>query len=182
MTLKPLLTSLTAGAATALVVGAAAAGVTSIAVGSGTAGAPAAPAVQPVVFDVPLPAAPAPDLQGPLLSTLTALSGPGSFSGGKASYVQGGLGRIESRVADNGYNNAAAKGYFPLSFTIADIDQNGPVATANVTAIVTIGCRGHPAADIHRGAEPDRLAALEAVGDGADLVRGLISFVVLTDL
>ena len=134
VTLKPLLTSLTAGAATALVVGAAAAGVTSIAVGSGTAGAPAAPAVQPVVFDVPLPAAPAPDLQGPLLSTLTAGSGPGSFCGGKASYVQGGLGRIESRVADNGYNNAAAKGYFPLSFTIADIDQNGPVATANVTA------------------------------------------------
>ena len=136
MTLKTLVTSLTAGASAAVVVGAAAAGVTSIAAGSG---AVAQPSVQPVVFDVPLPAAPAPDLQGPLLSTLNALSGPGSFSGGKASFVQGGLGRIEARVADSGYANAAAKGYFPLSFTIADIDQNGPVATANVTATAASG-------------------------------------------
>ena len=139
MTLKTLVTSLTAGAAAAVVVGAAAAGVTSIAAGSGAVGAPAQPAVQPVVFDVPLPAAPAPDLQGPLLSTLSALAGPGSFSGGKASYVQGGLGRIEARVADSGYNNAAAKGYFPLSFSIADIDQNGAVVTANVTASAPSG-------------------------------------------
>lgn len=136
MTLKTLVTSLTAGAAAAVVVGAAAAGVTSIAAGSGPV---AQPAVQPVVFDVPLPAAPAPDLQGPLLSTLNALSGPGSFSGGKASYVQGGLGRIEARVADSGYANAAAKGYFPLSFSIANIDQNGPVATASVTATSASG-------------------------------------------
>ena len=136
MTLKTLYTSLTAGAAAAVVVGAAAAGVTSIAVGSGTV---AQPAVQPVVFDVPLPAAPAPDLQGPLLSTLNALSGPGSFTGGKASYVQGGLGRIEARMADSGFINAAAKGYFPLNFSIADIDQNGAVATANVTASAASG-------------------------------------------
>lgn len=135
MTLKTLVTSLTAGAAAAVVVGAAAAGVTSIAAGSGTV----SPAVQPVVFDVPLPAAPAPDLQGPLLSTLNALSGPGSFSGGKASYVQGGLGRIEARVADSGYANAAAKGYFPLNFSISNIDQNGPVATASVTATAASG-------------------------------------------
>lgn len=139
MTLKTLVTSLTAGAAAAVVVGAAAAGVTSIAAGSGSVGAPAQPAVQPVVFDVPLPAAPAPDLQGPLLSTLSALAGPGSFSAGKAGYVQGGLGRIEARVADSGYNNAAAKGYFPLSFSITDIDQNGPVVTANVTASAPTG-------------------------------------------
>lgn len=136
MTLRTLYTSLAAGAAAAVVVGAAAAGVTSIAAGSG---AMTHPAVQPVVFDVPLPAAPAPDLQGPLLSTLNALSGPGSFAGGKASYVEGGLGRIEAKMADNGFANAAAKGYFPLNFTIADIDQNGPVATANVTATAATG-------------------------------------------
>ncbi|MGD9620818.1 MAG: hypothetical protein AB7G47_16675 [Mycolicibacterium sp.] len=136
MTLKTLYTSLTAGAAAAVVVGAAAAGVTSIAADSG---AVAQPAVQPVVFDVPLPAAPAPDLQGPLLSTLNALSGPGSFAGSKASYVEGGLGRIEATMADNGFANAAAKGYFPLNFAIADIDQNGPVATANVTATAATG-------------------------------------------
>lgn len=136
MTFKTLYTSLTTGAAAAVMVGAAAAGVTSIAADSGTA---AQPAVQPVVFDFPLPAAPAPALQGPLLSTLNALSGPGSFTGTKASYVQGGLGRIEARMADSGFANAAAKGYFPLSFTVADIDQNGGVATANVTAAAASG-------------------------------------------
>lgn len=140
MTQKTLLTSLTAGAAAAVFVGAAAAGATSIAVGSGVTGSPAQPGVQPVVFDVPLPAAPpAPEVHGALLSTLSALAGPGSFSGGKARFVQGGLGRIEARVADSGYNNAAAKGYFPLSFTVADINQNGPIATANVTASAPSG-------------------------------------------
>ncbi|ABM14254.1 MULTISPECIES: hypothetical protein [Mycolicibacterium] len=132
MTLKTLVTSFTAGAAAAATLGAAAVGVTSIAVGAGTA------AASPVAL-APLPAAPAPELQGALVSTLSALSGPGSFAGGKASYVQGGLGRIEARVADSGYNNAAAKGYFPLSFTVADIDQNGPVVTANVTAAAPTG-------------------------------------------
>ncbi|QZT65233.1 hypothetical protein [Mycolicibacterium austroafricanum] len=132
MTLKTLVTSFTAGAAAAATLGAAAVGVTSIAVGAGTA------AASPVAL-APLPAAPAPELQGALVSTLSALSGPGSFAAGKASYVQGGLGRIEARVADSGYNNAAAKGYFPLSFTVADIDQNGPVVTANVTAAAPTG-------------------------------------------
>ena len=127
MTLKSLVNSLTAGAAATMLAGAAAVGVTSIAVGSGIASASPAP------VNAPLPAAPAPELQGPLMSTLSALAGPGSFSGAKSSYVQGGLGRIEARVADSGYSNAAAKGYFPLTFTIADIDQNGPVATAFVT-------------------------------------------------
>ncbi|MBX7433222.1 hypothetical protein JDV09_14040 [Mycobacterium sp. Y57] len=133
MTPKSLVTSLTAGAAAAVVIGAAAAGVTSISAGAGIASA------QPAVFTAPLPAAPAPELQGPLISTLTALAGPGSFSGAKGTYVQGGLGRIEARMADSGYSSAAAKGYFPLSFTIADIDLNGPVATANVTAAAPSG-------------------------------------------
>lgn len=133
MTLKTLVTSMTAGAAAAATLGAAAVGVTSIAVGAGVAGA------SPAVLNAPLPSAPAPDLQGPLVSTLSALSGPGSFAGAKASYVQGGLGRIEARVADSGFSNAAAKGYFPLSFTVADIDQNGPIVTANVTAAAPTG-------------------------------------------
>lgn len=107
-------------------------GVTSIAVGAGIAGA------SPVV-SAPLPAAPAPDLQGPLVATLNALSGPGSFKGAKAAYVEGGLGMLESRYADNGYANAAAKGYFPLNFVVSNIDQNGPVATATVTATAQTG-------------------------------------------
>ncbi|AFM17849.1 hypothetical protein Mycch_3098 [Mycolicibacterium chubuense NBB4] len=131
MTLKTLVTSLTAGAAAAAVLGGAAAGVTSIAAGAGIA------AASPAVSN--LPESPAPDLQGPLVSTLAALSGPGSFAGTKGSYIQGGLGRIEARVADSGYANAAAKGYFPLSFSINNIDVNGPIATASVTATAASG-------------------------------------------
>ena len=130
MTLKSLVT----GVAAAALVGGAAAGVTSIA--SGTISA--APTVQPVVFDIPLPQAPAPDLQGPLVQTLQALAGGGSFSG-KAPFIQGGIGRIESVAADRAYKNAAAEGKFPLTFVVANIDQNGPVATADVTATAATG-------------------------------------------
>jgi hypothetical protein len=92
--------------------------------------------VQPVVFDVPL--APAPELSAPLVQTLQALAGGGSFSG-KAPYIQGGIGRIESIAADRAYNKAAAEGKFPLTFNIANIDQNAGVATADVTATSAVG-------------------------------------------
>jgi hypothetical protein len=129
------LKSLVTGVAAAALVGGAAAGVTSIA--SGTISA--APAVQPVVFDIPLPQAPAPELQGQLQATLNGLAGGGSFAGGKSTYVQGGVGRIEAITADRAYNNAAARGVFPLTFFIANIDQNGGAATADVTATAANG-------------------------------------------
>lgn len=130
MTLKTLVT----GVAAAAVVGGAAAGVTSIA-----APLASAPAVQPVVFGVPMPQTPAPDLQGPLLQTLQALAGGGSFTG-KSAYIQGGIGRIEGITADRAYANAAAQGLFPLRFNIANIDDNGNgVATADVTATASNG-------------------------------------------
>lgn len=129
MTLKSLVT----GVAAAAVVAGAAAGVTSI------ASTPvAAPAVAPVVFGAPMPQSPAPNLAAPLTQTLAALAGPGSFSG-KASYIQGGIGRIEALTADRAYNNAAAEGKFPLTFNVANVDQNGGVATAAVTATSATG-------------------------------------------
>lgn len=131
MTLKLLATGV---AAAAIVGGAAAAGVTSVAFSS-----PAAPAVQPVVFGAPLPQAPAPELQSQLVATLDGLQSGGSFSGGKASYIQFGLGRFEGIAADRAFNNASAKGLFPLNFVVADIDQEGPTATANVTATAPNG-------------------------------------------
>jgi len=130
VTLKTLVT----GVAAAAVVGGAAAGVTSIA--SPTLSA--SPAVQPVVWDIPMPQTPAPDLEAPLVQTLQALAGGGSFSG-KAPFIQGGIGRIESIAADRAYKNAAAEGKFPLTFYVANIDQNGPVATADVTATAATG-------------------------------------------
>ncbi|MDY6998344.1 MAG: hypothetical protein SW019_17225 [Actinomycetota bacterium] len=166
MILKSLVTSLTAGTAATMLAGAVAAGVTSISVGAGVAGA------TPAAIGAPVPAAPAPELQGPLVSTLSALAGPGSFSGGKSSYVQGGLGRIEGITADRAYNNAAAKGYFPLSFSIAGIDQNGPVATANVTATSPAGASASQNITFVAGPSPtgwqltkqSALALLSAVG------------------
>ena len=126
MTLKHLAT----GMAAAAIIGGVATGVTSVAFSTPMA----SPAVQPVVFGAPLPQTPAPELQSALVATLDGLQGGGSFSGAKASFIQGGLGRIEGITADRAFSNASAKGYFPLSFTVADIDQQGPTATANVTA------------------------------------------------
>jgi hypothetical protein len=132
VTLKTLVT----GVAGAALVAAAAAGVTSVA----SPAVSSAPAVQPVVWDIPMPQAPAPELQGPLGQTLKALAGGGSFAG-KASYIQGGIGRIEGIAADRAYNRAAAEGKFPLTFAIAniDLDQLNGLATADVTATSALG-------------------------------------------
>jgi hypothetical protein len=130
VTLKTLVT----GVAAAALVGGAAAGVTYIA----SPAVSSVPAVQPVVWDIPMPQAPAPDLQGPLLTTLQSLSAGGSFAG-KASFIQGGIGRIEGIAADRAYNRAAAEGKFPLTFNIANIDQEGGVASADVTATSALG-------------------------------------------
>jgi hypothetical protein len=130
VTLKTLVT----GVAAAALVAGAAAGVTSVA----SPAVSSTPAVQPVVWDIPMPQAPAPELQAPLLQTLQALAGGGSFSG-KASYIQGGIGRIEGIAADRAYNRAAAEGKFPLTFNIANIDQEGGVANADVTATSALG-------------------------------------------
>ena len=106
MLIKTLVTGFVTSAAAVGMVTAAAAGVSSVTASS-------APAITPVVWDTPLPQLPAPDLQAPLTQTLSALAGPGSFSG-KAPYIQGGIGRIESIAADRAYNNAAREGKFPL--------------------------------------------------------------------
>jgi hypothetical protein len=130
VTLKTLVT----GVAAAALVAGAAAGVTSVA----SPAVSSAPAVQPVVWGIPMPQAPAPELQAPLLHTLQVLAGGGSFSG-KASYIQGGIGRIESIAADRAYSKAAAEGKFPLTFNIANIDQEAGVANADVTATSALG-------------------------------------------
>jgi hypothetical protein len=145
VTLKTLVT----GVAAAALVGGVAAGVTSIA---SPAVSPAV-AVQPVVWDVPMPQAPAPELQTPLLQTLQALSSGGSFSG-KAPYIQGGIGRIESIAADRAYNRAAAEGKFPLTFSIVNIDQEGGVANADVTATSALGTSATQSVQFVAGPSP----------------------------
>jgi hypothetical protein len=129
VTLKSLVTGVAAVAA----VGGAAAGVTSIASSTITA----APAVQPVVWDIPMPEAPAPDLVGPLTQTVNTLGSGGSFAG-KSAYIQG-LGRFTGKGVELKYNDAVAKGYLPLTASVTDPDLNGNMATANVTATLASG-------------------------------------------
>jgi hypothetical protein len=130
VTLKTLVT----GVAAAALVAGTAAGVTSVA----SSAVSPAPAVQPVVWDIPMPQAPAPELESQLLQTLQALGAPG-LSASKAPFIQGGIGRIEGRVADSKLREAQTDGKFPLSFTIANIDQENGVANADVTATAATG-------------------------------------------
>lgn len=123
--------SLATGVATAAVIGAAAAGVTSIA-----SFTPVAPAVQPVVFGAPLPLDPAGEVPsvGQLMGVLNGLQAPGSFAG-KSNLVQGGISPIEARLADAQFQQARAQGQFPLAFNVANIQPAGPgAATADITA------------------------------------------------
>ncbi|WP_123025800.1 hypothetical protein [Mycolicibacterium stellerae] len=128
-----ILKTLVTGVAAAAVVGGAAAGVTSVASGTITA----SPAVAPVVWDIPMPATPAPDLIGPLTQTVNTLGSGGSFAG-KSSYIQG-LGRFTGKGVEVKYNDAVAKGYLPLTATVDEPDLNGNLATANVTATLSTG-------------------------------------------
>jgi hypothetical protein len=145
VTLKTLVT----GVAAAALVGGAAAGVTFIA----SPAVSPAPAVQPVVWDVPMPQAPAPDLQAPLLQTLQALASGGSFAG-KAPYIQGGIGRIESIAADRAYTKAAQEGKFPLTFNITNIDSDGATASADVTATSALGTSATQSVQFVTGPSP----------------------------
>jgi hypothetical protein len=148
VTLKTLVT----GVAAAALVGGAAAGVTSIAFSAGSS-APGAVAVQPVVWDIPMPQAPPAQLEAPLLQTLKALAGGGSFVG-KASYIEGGIGRIEGIAADRAYNRAAAEGKFPLTFNVANIDDAGGVVSADVTATSALGTTATQNVQFVRGPSP----------------------------
>lgn len=131
--MKSLATALAATVGAVAVVGAAAAGVTSIASSSVVAG----PQVQMAVFGAPMPLDPAVDLPTPdqLYGVLNGLANPGVPFRSKGNLVEGGVGIIEGRTADAVMKNAVAAGKMPLSFSVSDITPVGPgAASANVTA------------------------------------------------
>jgi hypothetical protein len=128
------LKALVSGAAAAVAIAGAAAGVTSIA----SSDVMNTPRVAPVVWDIPLPEQPPTDVEGPLLATLQALGAPG-LSASKAAYIQGGIGRIEGRVADSKLREAQAEGKFPLSFSLKNVQPSGAGFTADVTATAANG-------------------------------------------
>ena len=125
MTLKLLATGVTAVAA----IGAAAAGVTSVA--SVTQNVPQA---QLAVFGAPLDPAPLP---GPdaLIGVLNGLQDTSVPFANKSNLIQGGVGGVESRVADRKLQKAAQNGQLPLAFNVANIQPSGPGSvSADVTA------------------------------------------------
>ncbi len=158
-----ILKTLVTGAAAAAVVAAAAGGVTSIA----SSASPATPAIQPVVWAVPLPQAPAPDLQAPLVQTLNGLAAGGSFAGAKSSYIEGGIGRIEGIAADRAYNNAAAKGTVPAELRRRRHRPGGRRRNGQRHRDGQQRCEQLAACDVRRRPQPDRLADLEAIRPGA---------------
>lgn len=125
-----ILKSLTAGVAAAALIGAAAIGATTLSMVS----APVA-AANPAVADVPLqPGAPVPSA-AELTQLLTSLASPGVSFSNKGYLIENGVGIIEGKTADRLLSNAAADGYLPLSFNVANITSPGPgLAAATVTA------------------------------------------------
>ncbi|MBO0864403.1 MAG: hypothetical protein J2P16_04940 [Mycobacterium sp.] len=124
--------SLATGVAAIAAIGAAAAGVTSLASVS-----PGPAQVQPVVFGAPLPLDPAASLPTPgeLVGVLNSLQDPSVPFASKGYLVQGGVGGTEGRIADHELQKAAQKGQLPLSFNVANIAPAGPgAASAEVTA------------------------------------------------
>jgi len=124
--------SLATGLLTVAAVGAAAAGVTSLA-----SEAVSAPHVQPVVFGAPLPLDPAADVPTPdqLINVLNGLQNPNIPFASKSYLVEGGVGGVEGRIADRQLQKAARNGSLPLTFNVANITPAGPgAASADITA------------------------------------------------
>jgi hypothetical protein len=134
MTVKLLATGVAAVAA----IGAAAAGMTSVA--SATT---SALQVQPVALGAPLPQDPpppppgAPDLPSPLqLAKLcNQLTDPGVSFTTKQNLVQGGISPDEGHVADHDLRKAFRDGNFPEQFNATNIQPAGPNAASAEVAI-----------------------------------------------
>lgn len=129
MTQKLLATCMAAAA----IAGGAAAGVTAVVSITPTA----SPAVQQVVFGVPLPLDPAFDVPtaDQINGVLYSLADPAVPFASKGYLIEGGIGRLEARTADALMRNAVARGQVPLNFSITGVVPAGPgAATATVTA------------------------------------------------
>lgn len=127
MTLKLLATGVAALAA----IGAAAAGLTSLAPIDRDMAQP-----ELMVLGAPLPLDPAPSPSfDQLIGVLNGLQDPSVPFANKSNLIQGGVGGVESRVADRKLQKAAQNGQLPLSFNIANIQPAGAgTVSADVTA------------------------------------------------
>ena len=128
MTVKLLAT----GVAAVATIGAAAAGVTSLASGYAFG-----PQVTPVVLSAPLdpPPAPGEPTPGELSSLCTNLTNPGVSYHSKNGLVAGGIDANEGRDADHKLREAFKDGKFPQSYDVTNIQSAGPNAASADVAI-----------------------------------------------
>jgi hypothetical protein len=135
MTVKLLATGVAALAA----IGAASAGVTSVAWGK-TLDGPATLSVQPGAVEAPLPLDPppppgAPPLPSPeqLANLCTQATDPGVSYTTKTNLVENGISSGEGHVADHDLRKAYRNGNFPEQFNVTNIQPAGPnMASADV--------------------------------------------------
>lgn len=139
MTVKLLATGVAALAA----IGAASAGVTSVAWGT-TSNSPAGLSVQPAAVEAPLPLDPppppppppgAPPLPSPeqLSSLCTQATDPGVSYTAKTNLVENGISSGEGHAADHDLRKAFRAGNFPEQFNVTNIQPAGPnMASADV--------------------------------------------------
>jgi hypothetical protein len=126
MIVKSVATSVAAFAA----IGAAAAGVTSLAATSH----PGLP-VKPVVFSVPLDPATALPTADQLTGVLNSLADPNVPFANKSGLVEGGISGSQASLGDHEMKKAAKKGELPLAFTVSNIQ---PAAGNGASAAVAI--------------------------------------------
>ena len=128
---------LTAGVAVLGAVGAAGAGMTSLA--SVSAGNPAQVKLAGVNAPLPQDPAPAPTpganvpTADQLTGVLNSLADPSIPFANKSNLVQGGISGMEAHIADRKLSKAAKNGDLPLSFNVTNIQSSAPdSATADV--------------------------------------------------
>ncbi|HEY1842252.1 MAG TPA: hypothetical protein VGG53_18900 [Mycobacterium sp.] len=131
MTVKLLAT----GVAAVATIGAAAAGMTSLA-----SGVASAPQVMPVVLNAPLDPPPAPGQAPPpspeqLADLCNRVTDPGVGYETKAGLVENGIPSNEGHVADHDLRKAYRNGNFPEQFAVTNIQPVGPNAVKADVAI-----------------------------------------------
>jgi thiamine monophosphate kinase len=126
------LKTLATGVAAVAAIGAAAAGLTTLA-----SSGPAASQVQPVVFSAPLPLDQTanPPTADQLTTVLSNLADPNVPFANKSGLVEGGITSGQAHLADHEMKKAAKNGELPLTFNVSDIQPAGANAASAVVAI-----------------------------------------------
>jgi hypothetical protein len=127
------LKTLATGVAAVAAIGAAAAGLTTLA----SSGPAASQVLQPVVFSAPLPLDQTANLPtaDQLTTVLSNLADPNVPFANKSGLVEGGITSGQAHLADHEMKKAAKNGELPLTFNVSNIQPAGANAASAAVAI-----------------------------------------------